>query len=100
MSADNWEICPRCLFRARREAQDAYDKVMATYGQVPLDEFDAARAELKPVEDEDYRTLREDYEFYGADEGTVRADYRCGCTVCGLSGSLKASEEFWTETDA
>jgi hypothetical protein len=72
---------------------------MATYGQVPVEEFDAARAALQTVSEDACCTLREDYEFYGAEEGEVHAVYKCYCAMCGLSGELKASERFWTEAD-
>ena len=92
MSADNWAVCPRCdrlrteSIAARREA------VAKAYGTVPVEEFDTMRAKLE--EDSSKRpepTLREDYEFYGAEEGTVHADYSCHCSTCGLS--LKFSIE-------
>ena len=56
MSADNWAVCPRCLKRA----PDGADKW-------------------------EYQTFREDYEFWGAEEGHVTATYSARCHVCGLT---------------
>ena len=89
MSADNWAICPRCIKRATREHDEQVATVMATYGQVSVDEFDAARAALKDVDPEAFRTFREDYEFYGAEDGEVTASYSGHCAKCGLGLDFK-----------
>jgi hypothetical protein len=47
------------------------------------------------IDPEKFRTLREDYEFYGAEEGTVRWDYGAGCGVCRLRVSLSGNKKFW-----
>lgn len=71
MSADNWAICPRCESNAELQA-------------------------LAPVVDsEQFRTFREDYEFYGADVGEVHAVYSGRCTVCGISAKIDHSYIFW-----
>lgn len=98
MSADNWDICPKCLTEATAKAERKSASVSKLYGTVPVDEFDRRRAELKPVEREDYRTFREDYEFYGADEAYVEASYRGSCSKCGLSVKLTARKDFWPES--
>lgn len=85
MSASNWEICPRCVVRARKREAEQLAKVMASYGKVPVDEFDAARAKIKPVVPGDFQTFREDYEIYGATDGSVHVDYSGGCSECCLS---------------
>lgn len=69
---------------------------MALYGSLPVEEFDAKRVALKTPEPEDFRTLREDYEFYGAEEGEVQADYSGSCSACGLGVELKAHKRFWS----
>lgn len=89
MSADNWAVCPRCMARARKAEADKLAEVMASYGTVPVAEFDAARAAIKPVRDQDYRTFREDYEIYGAEGGLVQVSYSGHCDVCGLSLDFK-----------
>jgi hypothetical protein len=95
MSASNWAICPQCLDKARKKADEDKQAVMAMYGQVPVEEFDAAREALTEPEPNDFRTFREDYEFYGAREGTVHATYEGGCTVCDLHVELVAEKQFW-----
>jgi hypothetical protein len=95
MSADNWAICPRCLDDAYRENNTAKAEVMAMYGTVPVEEFDAARAALPDVDPEKFRTFREDYGFYGVEDGEVRASYSGRCQSCGLSATLEASDRFY-----
>ena len=91
MSADNWAVCPRCVKQARAAEAKALAKVMATYGKVPVEEFDRARADIPDLDPEKFRTFREDYEIYGAEDGTVKVSYSGGCDTCGLS--LNFSDE-------
>lgn len=100
MSADNWAICPRCLSEAQDARAAEERRVAALYGTVTVEEFDAARAALVDVKPEDYRTFREDYEIYGAEEGEVQASYSGGCTKCLLSVDLETSKLFWPERPA
>lgn len=95
MSADNWAICPRCLNRARKAEDDALAIIKESRRQaiaedmpIPESVFTAAEAAVKRVEPEDYRTFREDYEFYGVESGTVSYDYSGYCDVCELSLSF------------
>jgi hypothetical protein len=97
MSADNWAICPRCLQQAREANEAECTRVSEMYGTVPVEEFDAARAAIKPVDPEEYRTFREDYEFYGAEQGEVIADYEGRCSKCNLGGSFRTSKKFWPD---
>lgn len=94
MSADNWAECPRCKHRALLKFENDQAAVSAMYGTVPVEEFDAARAALSV--DEVGHTFREDYEFYGAESGTVKASYRGACTRCGLSLDFRQEREFWS----
>lgn len=89
MGADNWAICPRCLRRARKEHDERVAAVAALYGKVPVEEFDAERAALGDVDPEDFRTYREDYEFYGAESGEVTASYGGVCETCDLRLDFK-----------
>jgi len=64
-------------------------QVDASYGQVSVEEFDAARANLAAEQiklegDNTFRTFREDYRIEGAEEGVVHVHYRGNCTVCKL----------------
>jgi len=72
---------------------------MATYGKVPVKAFDAARAKLGAAPETDH-TFREDYEFYGAEEGTVTAHYGGRCTECGLNVKFRHDEVVWTAESA
>ena len=93
MSADNWARCPRCTRIGAAQLKAQEEAVQASYGKVPVDEFDEARRKLaidrKAFENRE-RTFREDYEFYGAEEGVVTASYSGQCRECGLK--LKFSE--------
>lgn len=91
MSADNWAVCPRCLQRAKKREADRLAEVMASYGKVSVAEFDAARAAVEPVREQDFTTFREDYEISGAKTGTVTVSYSGNCDRCGLSLSFEES---------
>ncbi len=85
MSAGNWTTCPRCAKRRAAELQAMRDDIAAKYGQIPIAEFDQLRVALAKAESTTPpQTLREDYEFYGAEDGTVTAEYGCSCRECGL----------------
>ena len=95
MSADNWGICPKCWAKARSEHTMLTDSLESLYGQIPLDEFDVMRArQQKGVNDEDYRTLREDYEFYlNEDTWEFYASYSGWCTECSWGFDFKHVED-------
>ena len=57
---------------------------MAQYGQVTAEKFDELRSALISPEEENFRTFREDYEFWGAEEGVVKYEYSGHCTKCEL----------------
>jgi hypothetical protein len=93
MSADNWAVCPRCMNRAQKALAEATAKVVALYGKIPVEEFDAARAALDEPVEQDYRTFREDYEITGAAEGTVEVLYKGSCRTCGLNLTFTTARE-------
>jgi hypothetical protein len=80
MSADSWEICPRCLQQAQDKGIADFKK---TYGYTPpIDHI--------PIEPEDYRTFREDYEI-GLYRGHFIVNYAGQCTVCKLRLDFRES---------
>lgn len=89
MGASNYAICMRCVARAREAEAAQLALLMADYGKIPIAEFDAARAAVKPVREQEFTTFREDYEIYGASDGTVIVDYYGGCGKCGLKLSFR-----------
>lgn len=96
MSADNWAQCPRCWKRgvAKLAAQEV--EARAAYGLATVDEFDRMRGELEEARrafEVRRPTFREDYEFSGAETGTVDIDYSGACTECGLSLSFSDRRE-------
>lgn len=98
MSADNWNICPRCSDAAEKLADEQAAAVYAQYGNVPAPEFEELRAGLEPFDPEKCRTFREDYEFWTTrDHGkaTLHVDYGGACSACNLRHEFKRSEVFY-----
>lgn len=97
MSADNWAVCPRCKAEERKRIDQLKVEVDAAYGKLGLDAFDKLRSEYEHAiaefiqwEDETkYATFREDYEIYGADEGTVVVSYSGHCNACNCGTDFK-----------
>lgn len=96
MSADNWTVCPRCVAHTNERRAMRLAEIDDMYGKVPVAEFDAAREDLAAelaIEHEE--SFREDYEFWGSEEGTVRASYKGACQKCGLKVSFEHQHPFW-----
>jgi hypothetical protein len=95
MSADNWTFCPKCTKEREAIFANMERQVADSYGKVPVEEFDANRANLEAarlsLNTDVHRTWREDYTFEGASEGVVNVHYRGGCTKCKLK--LEFSED-------
>jgi len=86
MSADNWADCPRCHRRHEREVEQLRKDANTAYGNVPQEQWQHLDALVSSAEArEPESTLREDYEIYGAEEGSVNVRYSGQCQVCGLS---------------
>lgn len=97
MSADNWAVCPRCRDRARASREALFNEAAAAYGKVSADEYEALRARAsEPIIA--VETFREDYEFYGVEDGTITASYSGSCTVCHLETSFKHVHPFYDGT--
>lgn len=89
MSADNWAKCPRCVKEAKVVLQNLSQQISVSYGVVSVEEFDQMRDSLVKKlealkEGDNYRTFREDYEFYGAEDGAITVSYKGNCAKCGL----------------
>ena len=91
VSANNWAICPRCKADRQKAANAARLKADKAYGKVDVAEFDELRAKAAELakqavsDGHDYRTFREDYEIWGAEEGEIFIGYSGGCSECGLT---------------
>lgn len=82
MSADNWAVCPKCLAKAKAN-QISAEEVHAAYGAVPLEEWENLRLRQdEEVDEEEFRTLREDYEYWIDREPMFHSEYGAECTVC------------------
>lgn len=89
MSADNWTTCPRCTKRREAEIEAAEREVAEAYGKVPLDEWEEmGRRKSELITRTPDHTLREDYEFHGASDGEVIAEYSASCDICDLRVSF------------
>ena len=87
MSASRWTTCPRCSAEAHAAKAAQHEAARAAYGVLPIEEFERLRAEAdKPIKIDE--TVREDYEFYGFEDGLVRARYKGACMKCGLEASF------------
>ena len=97
MPADNWGVCPRCLTRKIREYDKLSAQIHASYGNVPVEEFDTRRKELgeRPSEDAIEPTLREDYEMStdAAGEFSVTYSCRCGEVGCHFRHTFRHKEQ-------
>ena len=94
MSASNWARCPRCAQQLAAKLDQMRAEVKAAYGNVTVEEFDTLRMALAVAESTTpLATLREDYEIYGAEDGTVIAEYGCTCQVCGLTADFTHRHE-------
>jgi hypothetical protein len=93
MSADSWEVCPRCIRRARTDLEALKASVEQSYGTITREAYEQARSAIKEIDDEDFRTWREEYEFYGAETGTVTVCYGGTCTTCGLELNIDEKYE-------
>lgn len=95
MSADNWDVCPRCSQRRDERLAEMTQALDAAYGAVPVEEFDRLRTEREDFANTPAaHTFREDYEFWGADIGELNASYRGSCKECGLTHEFKHHETF------
>lgn len=91
MSASNWAQCPRCTRRREREIEERAAKVRASYGIATPAEYERAVRNLRNIDPKPTAgdTFREDYEIYGAEDGTVKVDYAGSCRACGLKLAFK-----------
>lgn len=99
MSADNWAVCPRCLYRAEavrtRLIEKAQKDVEEAYGKASISRFDELRAvlakESEEVDREQVTTLREDWEI-GIWDGEFEVIYSAQCGKCQLAHNFRIKE--------
>jgi hypothetical protein len=97
MSADNWAICPKCRDNTQKSVDEHNAAVYAKYGTVSPGDWAELLTTMRTVDEQAITTFREDYEFYGADEGTLHVSYGGSCGTCGLSLFLKEERKFYPE---
>jgi len=93
MSADNWRICPKCLENVSTGRSVAIEKAKASYGTVPLEDFQKAMDKAKALPQEPDDTLREDYELGVDEDGVFFVNYSCSCHYCGFSFKFKTTQK-------
>ena len=83
MGADNWAACPKCKFKKENAVIEARLQVEKSYGKVTSDKFLSLINDISNKENEEQeKTLREDYEI-GMDEyGSFSINYRASCSEC------------------
>lgn len=100
MSADNWAICPRCQRDHAKTIEAAQEKARAAYGTLPVEEYERLAVEAQVIaKSEVERTFREDYEIYGAEDGTIIVSYSGHCQNCNLGLDFKDERPFFPEAD-
>lgn len=84
MSADNWTRCPKCSQVQESAHSEALRNLEASYGKLPAAEYAKRVRDLEEMVDiADLQvTLREDYEFYGIEDGVLNISYSALCTSC------------------
>lgn len=95
MSADNWAVCPRCRDRVEAERDERLNEMAKAYGKVGADEYEALRARALDPGEPLKEMFREDYEFYGVEDGTIVASYSGSCTVCHLETTFRHEHKFY-----
>ncbi len=87
MSADNWAICPKCQKIEDDKHEKLVQKVEASYGKVPVDEYLSLLEKSRQLVKMDF-TLREDYEL-GIQDDEFYVRYSSSCKVCGFKYDYK-----------
>jgi len=93
MSADNWDICPRCVANQEKKKIKLVRRLLdAAYGNVTEAEYMKLRQEVsKPMTVE--HTLREDYNIRTDKFGEFFVLYTCRCSSCNLSHKFEHKEQ-------
>lgn len=99
MGADRYSVCPRCRHEHEASIAEEETRVGKLYGQVPLEEFDAAREALAQRQTEGVTsTLRENWEITEPEtDGVMDFHYRADCGICGLSVKVEEHYPIWTK---
>lgn len=89
MSADNWEVCPKCAEATAKEIERRHEWLASQYGKMEVDLFINKRKELEEFEAaEPSHDMREDYTI-GVDGKTFSVNFTCYCTKCKFSFAFK-----------
>lgn len=97
MSADNYSDCPRCHARRVREIEALRERHAKDYGKQDREAWLAASETLPKVpefEPSDGEGMRQDYEFYLRENGTLSIDFSAQCDECGLVVEHHSEHEF------
>jgi hypothetical protein len=98
MSADGWDTCPRCENDSAEKIKELELALADAYGNIELEDWLAMKEETKAniqwLESQE-ETWRENYEFYGANTGTLSIRYGAYCTKCGLEFEYEEDVEFY-----
>lgn len=81
MSADNWDVCPRCKMQTEMKRETLEQRLATGYGNLPEEEYLALRKQLSQPIEPAY-TLREDYKIGIDENGLFSVVYSGVCAVC------------------
>lgn len=97
MSADNWQVCPRCKRKEEKRVEAMEIAAGKNYGHVESQAFIDSLAKAREAIANMKETFREDYEQGVIDNGEEGVEYflsyHGSCQVCDFSHDYKHSEE-------
>jgi len=104
MSADNWQICPKCIKNRQEEIQRAEEhkksRLDTAYGTLSREEFSKLQTSLQnqPQAAPLKETFREDWDIGMQEDGSLLINYRGSCSSCGFAVNFKQEKNYLEET--
>lgn len=96
MSANSWGVCPQCVKNENDRIEAQIKDVQAHYGKVSEATYRKMLYSIDSPTDSHPRDLREDWEIFTDEDGTLSIDYSCSCGVCGLNYRFNKKENVLT----
>ena len=93
MSANNWQVCPRCKRQNDEERSKEQAEIEGQYGKIPSAEYMQLLEKSKKRPSTISENLREDWEIWTDLAGTFNVIYHCSCDACGLDYTFRHTEK-------
>jgi predicted Zn-ribbon and HTH transcriptional regulator len=94
VSADKYEICPRCKRLYEEYTEKFRKKVLESYGKVPVEEYLRLMAMANEEKGKDMEpTLAEYIEAYIEQNGDFNISFSSRCTECGFKFSFEHKQK-------